>query len=296
MLWYTVGRNEDFSAYGTRYGQTVNATNSAYARYAPYYSVKISNDTVRKDLDTPLSGIYVAFDVVFESIGYSSPIPIFYLLTADFKTNLLYLSMTDTTNNIFSVYVNGAVIGTFRILGIKAINQIEVHFVPDATAGIAQIWMNGELLVNYNGNTGNATQKIGSVRLESNAYAYNYFSNVVISDNPIGNKIPIFLTMVDTATVAAGVQLATPGTEYLADVVDLPALPVVAKVTSVRITAQIIAGDGVSNADWELNVDGTTTAVTQSLPTTSAYKSAQIEGNWTPAQINGAKIGIKAEA
>lgn len=76
------------------------------------------------------------------------------------------------------------------------------------------------------------------------------FSNVVISDNPIGNKIPIFLTMVDTATVAAGVQLAT-RTEYLADVVDLPTLPVWGS-TSVRITAQIIVGDGVSNADWEL--------------------------------------------
>ena len=295
MLWYTVGRNEDFSAYGTRHGQTVNVTDSKYAKYAPYYSVNVSNDTVRKDLDTPLAGIYVAYDVVFKCAPWSSPTPMLYLLTSDMKTNLFYLSMTDAANNIVTAYANGTAIGTFGITGINTINHIEVHFVPDAIAGIVQVWLNGKLCINFNGNTGVATQPIGSVRIESNNDAYICISNVVISDNPIGNKIPIFLAMVDTATVAAGVQLATPGTEYLADVVDLPTLPVVAKVTSVRIAAQIISGDGVSNADWELNVDGTTTAVTQSLPTTSAYKSAQIEGNWTPAQINGAKIGIKAE-
>ena len=289
MLWYSVGRTQDFPISSG----VSEMTNSTYARYAPYYSILCAFGTWFKlALPTTGLGIYASFDY-FPNRPWSGG-TWFYLTSANFATNFLYFTTTNT-NLISDVYVNGSKIGSIALSGI-AISQIEVRLMLDASVGIVQIWVNGELIINYNGNTGTTTTPIGGVFWTSGGNNNFNISNVVISDNPIGNKIPIFLPMVDTATVAAGVQLATPGTEYLADVVDLPTLPVVAKVTSVRITAQIISGDGVSNADWELNVDGTTTAVTQSLPTTSAYKSAQIEGNWTPAQINGAKIGIKAEA
>lgn len=67
-----------------------------------------------------------------------------------------------------------------------------------------------------------------------------------------------------------------------------------ASIKSVRITTKVSGSDALNRANVHLKIDGVDTTNAINLPTAPTLVNTQIDGNWTPAQVNAAQIGVTA--
>ena len=197
FTWYTVGILEEFDFY-TNITQVVGS--STYARQAPYYAMyfNAANTVLRKNLPELTKEIWVSQYLNFTRFeGTISTARIVSLRKADGVTDLAYINIDGTTGTA-TAYVNGIAAGTFTI-ALLAPFQLEVHFKISSTAGVLQVWKNGDLVIDYAGNTGSDSQDIGSVYWQystSPYYHWAYLSDVIITNQGrIANKRPIIIPM-----------------------------------------------------------------------------------------------------
>lgn len=203
FTWYTVGILEEFDFYQSVI-QVVGA--SAYARQAPYYAVffNAASATLRKSLPETTKEIWVSQFLNFTTLaGNIPPARIVSLRKSDVVTDLAYVNV-DGTTGIATAYVNGIAAGTFNI-SLLAPFQLEVHLKISSTTGVFQLWKNGDLVVDYTGNTGLDSHDIGCVYWQyGSAYSVHavYMSDVIISnDGRIANKRPIIVPLTGSGDV-----------------------------------------------------------------------------------------------
>lgn len=197
FTWYTVGILEEFDYY-TNVAQAIGS--SSYARQTPYYAMYFGggNTVLRKNLPEVTKEIWVSQYLNFTRFesGLVSGRMVS-LRKADGITDLAYLNLEGSTGTV-TAYVNGTAVGTFTI-ALQSPFQVEVHLKISSTAGVLQVWKNGELVIDYTGNTGADTLDIGSVYWQYATqiyYHYAYLSDIIITNQGrIANKRPIIVPL-----------------------------------------------------------------------------------------------------
>ncbi len=70
--------------------------------------------------------------------------------------------------------------------------RLEIHYIPHASSGVFQVWINGILSIDYTGNTTPDDLSINFLRFGGDGYFYGwgiYYDNIIIDDeNYIGNS------------------------------------------------------------------------------------------------------------
>jgi len=196
FTFYTVGLLEDFSYYSN----CVQNRNSAYARLSPYYVVELqngSNYVLRYDFPQAVSEVYLSeITYISATNGNYASNRLLALRKSDLTTDLLCFAI-DHTTRVVTVYANNIARGTFQmIVGVQT--QIEVRFKRDAIAGVVQVWKNGELVVDFTGDTGSSTDLIACAYWCSySGYSLpQYISDLVITTTGrIANKRPVILPL-----------------------------------------------------------------------------------------------------
>lgn len=196
FTFYTVGLLEEFSLNNG----FVQAINSAYARTPPYYVITqgLTTGTLRYDFSEQTAEVWLSqcLYIASPSTTTNNAIPLA-LRKSDGTTTLAYLSI-DQQTLLTTAYVNGVARGTFALTTLTP-TQIEMRLKKDSVAGVFQVWKNGELVVDFTGDTGTATDLIGSAFWYSGSSGSVLpfsLSDIVITNNGrIGNKRPVIVSL-----------------------------------------------------------------------------------------------------
>lgn len=218
FTFYTVGLLEEFS-FNNGF---VQVTNSAYARTTPFYALNQSayGNILRHDFPEQTGEVWLSQCIYIGSPFYPSnnAIPLA-LRKSDGVTTLAYLSI-DQQTLLATAYVNGVARGTFAMTTLT-LTQIEMRLKKDSVAGVFQVWKNGELVVDFTGNTGPATDLIGCAYWYSgangNVLPFTLSDIVITSVGRIGNKRPVIVSLTGAGYInppafydVVGNQVATP--------------------------------------------------------------------------------------
>lgn len=163
FLWYSAGIVTDFD-YANNFSQ--NNSNEPMRTGVSLYSPQNNPASVYKVL--PEQGTEVWFSAYLQ---VSSVLESQYMqLRATDNTTVLCNVYIDDGGNYFKAYarINGTLtlLGTgTMIIASSTYHQVEVHYKRDATEGILQVWIDGILDINFTGNTGAATDLIGTAAL-----------------------------------------------------------------------------------------------------------------------------------
>lgn len=196
FTFYTVGLLEEVS-FNSGFVQVIN---SAYARTAPYYAINqgVNASILRHDFPEQTAEVWLSQCMYIASPVNTSnnAIPLA-LRKLDGTTTLAYLSI-DQQTLVATAYVNGVARGSFAMTTLT-VTQIEMRLKKDSAAGVFQVWKNGELVVDFTGDTGPATDLIGSAYWYSgssgNILTFSLSDIVITSDGRIGNKRPVIVAL-----------------------------------------------------------------------------------------------------
>ena len=163
FLWYSAGIVTDFD-YANNFSQ--NNSNEPMRTGVSLYSPQNNPASVYKVL--PEQGTEVWFSAYLQ-------------VSSVLESQYMQLRATDNTTALCNVYIDDGgsyfkayarINGTLTLLGTGTMvitsstyHQVEVHYKRDATEGILQVWIDGILDINFTGNTGAATDLIGTAGL-----------------------------------------------------------------------------------------------------------------------------------
>lgn len=163
FLWYSAGIVTDFD-YANNFSQ--NNSSEPMRTGVSLYSPQNNPASVYKVL--PEQGTEVWFSAYLQ-------------VSSVLESQYMQLRTTDNTTALCNVYIDDGgnyfkayarINGTLTLLGTGTMvitsstyHQVEVHYKRDATEGILQVWIDGILDINFTGNTGAATDLIGTAGL-----------------------------------------------------------------------------------------------------------------------------------
>lgn len=196
FTFYTVGLLEEFS-FNNGF---VQALNSAYARTQPFYAINQNayGNVLRHDFPEQTAEVWISQCIYINSPTYATnnAIPLS-LRKADGTTALAYISI-DNQTFVGTAYVNGVARGTFSITTLT-LTQIEMRLKKDSSAGVFQVWKNGELVVDFTGDTGPATDLIGCAYwycgANGSVLPFALSDIVITNTGRIGNKRPVIVSL-----------------------------------------------------------------------------------------------------
>lgn len=196
FTFYTVGLLEEFS-FNNGFVQVMN---SAYARTQPFYAINQNNyaNALRYDFPEQTAEVWLSQCIYINppTYGTNNAIPLS-LRRADGTTTLAYLSI-DNQTFVATAYANGVARGTFSMTTLT-LTQIEMRLKKDSAAGVFQVWKNGELVVDFTGDTGPSNDLIGCAywHCGGNGFVLPFaLSDFVITNvGRIGNKRPIIVSL-----------------------------------------------------------------------------------------------------
>lgn len=204
FTWYTVGLLEEFD-FSTNVTQVVGST--TYARQAPYYALYFtgSNTVLRKTLPELSKEVWASQYMNLTRLdGAITTARLLAFRKADAVTDLAYINVDGATGTA-TAYVNGTAVGTFT-MSVSAPFQLEVRLKIGSNAGVLQVWKNGDLVVDFTGNTGLDSLDIGCVFWQySNSFNnhYVYLSDVIITSvGRIANKRPVIVPLTGPGDVS----------------------------------------------------------------------------------------------
>ena len=191
FLWYSAGIVTDFD-----YANLFTQNNSNEPMRTGVSMVSQQNNPAAVYKVLPEQGTEIWFSAYLQ---VSSVLESQYLqLRATDNTTALCNVYIDDGGNYFKAYarINGTLtlLGTgTMVIASSTYHQVEVHYKRDATEGLLQVWIDGILDINFTGNTGAATDLIGTAGLYYVGYlAANSFMSssefIVSNKGRIGKK------------------------------------------------------------------------------------------------------------
>lgn len=163
FLWYSAGIVTDFD-----YANNFSQNNSSEPMRTGVSLAAPQNNPAAVYKILPEQGTEIWFSAYLQ---VSSVLESQYLqLRATDNTTVLCNVYIDDGGNYFKAYarINGilTLLGTgTMVIASSTYHQVEVHYKRDATEGILQVWIDGILDINFTGNTGAATDLIGTAGL-----------------------------------------------------------------------------------------------------------------------------------
>ncbi len=163
FLWYSAGILTDFD-----YANNFSQNNSSEPMRTGVSLAAPQNNPAAVYKVLPEQGTEVWFSAYLQ---VSSVLESQYMqLRGTDNTTVLCNVYIDDGGSYFKAYarINGALtlLGTGKmVIASSTYHQVEVHYKRDATEGLLQVWIDGVLDINFTGNTGAATDLIGTAGL-----------------------------------------------------------------------------------------------------------------------------------
>ncbi len=163
FLWYSAGILTDFD-----YANNFSQNNSSEPMRTGVSMAAPQNNPAAVYKVLPEQGTEVWFSAYLQ-------------VSSVLESQYMQLRGTDNTTVLCNVYIDDGgsnfkayarINGTLTLLGTGTMiitsstyHQVEVHYKRDATEGLLQVWIDGVLDINFTGNTGAATDLIGTAGL-----------------------------------------------------------------------------------------------------------------------------------
>ncbi len=208
FTWFSAGVLDEFDTWGS-YAAQLNSTaycnspSEACVGVGVGYTGSSVNKFFKKILPEDAADLWTSFVGYYDTNNtYSSPpepntVDAKFCIVKDSNGNaLMYLGMPGCNSGSYglaNVYVGGTKIGVF---GIAAKEPTQIEFrIRFATDGLVQVWKNGDLVLDWTGNTGTAPAHLLDFNISESAQSWCYSELTFTNEGRIGGKRPVIVPL-----------------------------------------------------------------------------------------------------